>query len=44
MSKFDKTDSHYWRNRLTRIALIAITVIIIVMFLPRNSVRNSDMT
>lgn len=37
MSKFDKTDSHYWRNRLTRIALIAITVIIIVMFLPRNS-------
>lgn len=37
MSNFDKTDSHYWRNRLTRITLIAITVIIIVMFLPRNS-------
>lgn len=37
MSNFDKTGSRYWRNRLTRITLIAITVIIIVMFLPRNS-------
>lgn len=37
MSNFDKTDNRYWRNRLTRIALIVITVIIIVMFLPRNS-------
>lgn len=37
MSNFDKTDSRYWRNRLTRITLIAVTVIIIVMFLPRNS-------
>lgn len=37
MSNFDKTDNRYWRNRLTRIALIVITIIIIVMFLPRNS-------
>ncbi|MDO4159106.1 MAG: HDIG domain-containing protein [Prevotellaceae bacterium] len=37
MIKFSNPEKHYWRNRLMRIALIAITVAIIVTFLPRNS-------
>ncbi len=37
MSKFDKTDKHYWGNKLKRIALVVVTVGIIVLFLPRNS-------
>lgn len=27
---------HYWRNLLTRVVLVAITVVLIVWFLPRN--------
>jgi len=37
MNKFNRTDKHYWSNRLTRIALIIISVSLIVFFLPRNS-------
>lgn len=37
MGKFNKTDKHYFRNILTRVALVITTVIIIVGFLPRNS-------
>ena len=36
MSIFNSTESHYWRNIVTRMALIVITVTIIVWFLPRN--------
>jgi len=35
MNKFNITGSHYWRNFLTRAALIAISVIITVWFMPR---------
>ncbi len=37
MSKLENNDKRYWRNLLTHIALIVITVAIIVFFLPRNS-------
>lgn len=37
MNKFNRTGKHYWSNRLTRIALIIISVSLIVFFLPRNS-------
>lgn len=37
MIKFQSTAKRYWGNMLMRLALIAITVAVIVMFLPRNS-------
>jgi len=37
MIKIRNTAKLYWRNVLTRCALTAVTVAIIVMFLPRNS-------
>ena len=36
MSIFNSTESHYWRNIVTRVSLVVITVAIIVWFLPRN--------
>lgn len=37
MSKFNIEDSNFWRNLLSKVLLIFITVAIIVWFLPRNS-------
>lgn len=37
MARNNSTQSHYWRNFFSRLALIAASVIIIVWFLPRNS-------
>ena len=37
MARNNSTQSHYWRNFFSRIALIVASVIIIVWFLPRNS-------
>ena len=34
--KFKASDNHYWRNLLTRIALVVLTILLIVWFLPRN--------
>jgi cyclic-di-AMP phosphodiesterase PgpH len=33
---FNTSDSHFWRNLLTRTTLIIVTVVLIVWFLPRN--------
>lgn len=35
MNKFNMTGGHYWQNLLTRTALIVISVVIIVWFMPR---------
>ena len=37
MNKFKTSEDSYWRNLLTRSALVIVSVIIIVWFLPRNS-------
>ena len=37
MNKFKTSEDKYWRNLLTRSALVIVSVIIIVWFLPRNS-------
>ena len=37
MNKFKTSENSYWRNLLTRSALVIVSVIIIVWFLPRNS-------
>ena len=37
MNKFKTSENNYWRNLLTRSALVIVSVIIIVWFLPRNS-------
>ncbi|SFG51453.1 HD family phosphohydrolase [Prevotella sp. KH2C16] len=34
--KFNSLDNHYWRNLLTRIILVSLTILLIVWFLPRN--------
>ena len=39
MSNFNHTGNHYWRNLVTRIALVITTVFIIVWFLPRKEGR-----
>lgn len=36
MNIFSNRAPHYWRNVLTRIVLVAVTVLLIVWFLPRN--------
>jgi len=36
MNKFSFSDRRYWRNLLTGICLVAVTVLLIVWFLPRN--------
>ena len=35
MNKFNMTGNHYWQNVLTRMALIVISVVIMVWFMPR---------
>lgn len=35
MNKFNITGNHYWQNVLTRMALIVISVVIMVWFMPR---------
>ncbi len=37
MNKFKTSENSYWRNLLTRSALVIVSVVIIVWFLPRNS-------
>ncbi len=37
MNKFKTSEDSYWRNLLTRSALVIVSVVIIVWFLPRNS-------
>ncbi len=37
MNKFKTSEDSYWRNLLTRSALVVVSVVIIVWFLPRNS-------
>lgn len=37
MNKFKTSEDNYWRNLLTRSALVIVSVVIIVWFLPRNS-------
>lgn len=37
MNKFKTSEDKYWRNLLTRSALVIVSVVIIVWFLPRNS-------
>ena len=37
MNKFKTSEDSYWRNLLTRTALVIVSVVIIVWFLPRNS-------
>lgn len=34
--RFKASDNHYWRNLLSRTALIILTILLIVWFLPRN--------
>lgn len=36
MNKFYQIKNHFWRNLLTKCALVALTVLVIVWFLPRN--------
>ncbi|MBR1462806.1 MAG: HDIG domain-containing protein [Prevotella sp.] len=35
--KYNDSDKRYWRNMMTRIAIIAATVVLLVWFLPRDS-------
>lgn len=37
MNRFKTPENKYWRNLLTRSALVIVSVVIIVWFLPRNS-------
>lgn len=39
MTPFSQTGNHYWRNLITRMALVIATVFIIVWFLPRSEGR-----
>ena len=39
MGKFNNIGRHYWRNLMTRVILVIITVAIIVWFLPRTEGR-----
>ncbi|MBR1401816.1 MAG: HDIG domain-containing protein [Prevotella sp.] len=35
--KYNESDKRYWRNMMTRMAIIAATVVLLVWFLPRDS-------
>ena len=37
MKNFNYREPHFWRNTMTRAALVAVTVAIIVWFLPKNN-------
>lgn len=37
MGKYDMSERYHWRKMLSRFALVTISVVIIVLFIPRNS-------
>ena len=37
MNKYDMSERNQWKKILSRIALVLISVVIIVLFIPRNS-------